>query len=783
MAYEAPAQLTDAAKLSEARDRFKRCAEAEDPQRKVILACKQFRALNQWPDEIKIQRQGGPALQGQAAQPPRPMLTIDRISQPTRQVSNSVKAANFSINVQPNGYGADDETAKIYKGLLRWIQNRARPEAPVDWAADGAAEGGLGWFRIRADYAVHDLPPDGVFGPEYGDQDLCLERIKNNLAVYCDPAAVKPTRSDARYMFVTEDVPKDEFKRRWPNANITSLDEFRATGDDSDKQGWVSEDSYRVAEYWCVTYKPHDLIEVKGPAGQTVWMLSADVPKDTPKAMRGKTRTLLKPVVTMETITATEILDKADWLGRRIPLFPIIGEELDVDGLTVLRGVIQPAMDAQRMVNYMYSAAIETVALAPKAPLIVAEGQVERYASIWQNANRFNYSYLPYTPISLMGTMVPPPGRDQAEPAIQAMVLMLDRSEEGIKATTAIYDQSLGRSDRDDSGKKVLALQKQSELTNSNYIDNVVTTLTEAGDELVYLLPKYYDRPERVVQILGIDDQPEQVMLGVPFQKTPQGPQKVAGVTPEMVKAQQGLAQFYDLSKGRYAVTVTVGKSHTTKRAEGSEAMLELVSAQPNLLQVFGDLLFRDLDFPGAPEISERMKKFLLPQLQQDGEQPNPQQLQQQLQQMAQMVDLLTKELEGKNRLIETEQIKADRDASLEREKQAGDTARAAEKAKVDIYLAKLKIVADLLKTRATLEQKQTEQMIDVTVGQVDREVELAGQREERQAASDRADKDRDFQASEAERDRQQTSQEADMGRAHEKTLAEQAATSQNDES
>ena len=52
----------------------------------------------------------------------------------------------------------------------------------------------------------------------------------------------------------------------------------------------------------------------------------------------------------------------------------------------VLRGVIQEGMDAQRMVNYTYSAAIEAIALAPKAPFIYAAGQIERYKSIWQTA-------------------------------------------------------------------------------------------------------------------------------------------------------------------------------------------------------------------------------------------------------------------------------------------------------------------------------------------------------------------------------------------------------------
>ncbi len=774
---ESPSKKLD--RTASARERFKRCAEHEDKQRKQILACKNFRAGNQWPDEIRIQRQGVPAIQGQAAQPPRPMLTIDRISQPTRQVSNGVKSANFAMNVQPNGYGSDDDTADIFKGILRWIQNRARAEAPVDWAADGAAEGGIGWFRVYAEYAVNEWPDtDEPLGPEYGDQDLCLGRITNNLTVYCDPSAKKPTRSDARFMFVTEDVAKEEFKRLWPTANVTALDEFRSTGDNN---GWVTEDSIRVAEYWSMSYEAHELVEVVGPeVGQSLWMRKEAVPADTPKELILSKRKLFKPVVTCQKITATEVLEEWEWLGRRIPLFPVLGEELNVDGESVLRGVIGPAMDAQRMVNYMYSAAIETVALAPKAPLIVAEGQVERYKNLWQNANRFNYSYLPYTPVSLLGSPVPPPQRDQAEAPIQAMVVMLEKSEDGVKATTATYDPALGQSAKDESGKKVLALQKQTEQTNSNYIDNVITTLTECGDELVYLIPRYYQRAGRIQQILGIDDKPTQVMLGQPYQPSPQGPQPVQ-MDPAQVKAEKGMAKFHDLSAGRYAVTVVVGKSYSTKRDEGALVLGEMISQNPQLLQIFGDLFFRDLDIPGSQEIAERMKKMLAPNLQeQDGQEPNPQQMQAKLQQLGQMVEFMTKELEAKTKYIETEQVKAERDFKIKQLEESSESQRTVAKLTTEERLERLKLVADILKTRATLEVKQTEAMIDREIQQLDTQVAAAGDQAERESATNEADKDRQLSVSEADKDRSISTSEAERGRAHELTLAERQEIGEN---
>jgi hypothetical protein len=651
--------------LGLARRRFKRASEAEGPQRRAILAAKEFRAGNQWPDEVRIQRMGGQAIQGTAAQPARPCLTIDRISAPVRQVSNTVRAANFAIDVHPNGFGADDETARILKGLLRQIQNDARGEDPIEWAADSAAEGGLGWFRLYADYCYNDLdtPPEAIL-----DQDLKLGRISNCLTVYCDPSAMSPTKRDARYMFVVEDMAKSEFIRQYGEAKVPASDEYRSEGDDD---AWIGDDLVRIAEYWTLDYDKvkvwvsPDGVVTRGPQPE-------GYDKET-----WRTRTLQTPKVSCAKITATEKLKSWKWPGTRIPLFPVLGEELNVDGKTVLRGVVAPAMDSQRMVNYLYSGAVESSGLMMKPKWIVAAGQVENYKLIWANANTTNFSYLPYDPISNAGTAVPPPQILQAEPAIQAQVELLHISEEAIKATTSIYDPSLGNTNpREKSGRAIMALQQQAEHANSNYVDNVQRAMVDCGNELVRLCPIFYDRPGRVIKIAGIDDSPEQVALG-PAPEPPAGqpgPPQQAGAPPAQPSVQaQGMAQFYDLGKGNYSVTVGVSKSYNTKRQEGSAMLGEMISANPQLLQMFGDLYFRDLDTPGAQELSDRAKKMLPPQLQQDkAGQPDVNQLQGQLQQAGQMVENLSKLLDDRNEIIKTEQVKAQ--ASLQEKQMDTDT-------------------------------------------------------------------------------------------------------------
>lgn len=649
--------------LGLARRRFQRASEAENGQRKAMISAKKFRAGDQWSDEVKIQRMGGQGVQGVAAEPARPFLTIDRVSAPVRQVSNSVRAANFAIDVHPNGFGADDETARILKGLLRQIQNDARGEDPIEWAADGAAEAGLGWFRLYSDYCYNDpeivqSDPAAIF-----DQDLKIGRISNSLTVYCDPSARSPTKRDAKFMFVTEDMSKAEFIRKFGEENVPSDDIYRSEGDED---AWVGDDLVRVADYWTCDY---DKIKIwLSPDGQ----VSQGPTPEGYDEKTWKSRTIHAPNVSVSKITATKRLERKDWPGTRIPIFPVLGEELNVDGKSVLRGVIEGAIDPQRMVNWLYSAAIEQIALGGKSPYIVAAGQIENYKQMWATANTKNHAFLVFDPVP----GAEKPHRESIEPPIQAMVEMLGKSEEAIKATTSIYDPSLGNTNpREKSGRAIVALQQQAEHANSNYLDNVQRAMVDAGGEMVLLCPIFYDRPGRVLKIVGANEEPEQVTLGAPMPPDPnqpqqgQPPQQGGAATPaaqppdpRMMQQAQGMQQFYDLKKGNYSVTVDVSQSYSTKRQEGLADMQDLVKVlPPEMAMVVVPNIVKYSDFPGNQDIYDLLIKALPPQLQPTpkGQMPIPPQVQAQLGQASQMVEMLSKELNAKNQIIETEQVKA----------------------------------------------------------------------------------------------------------------------------
>jgi hypothetical protein len=98
-----------------------------------------------------------------------------------------------------------------------------------------------------------------------------------------------------------------------------------------------------------------------------------------------------------------------------------------------------------------------------------------------------------------------------------------------------------------------------------------------------------------------------------------------------------------DLSRGKYDVAVTVGPNFSTQRQEAAETYMALAQANPAVMGVAGDLVFKAVDLPYADEIANRMKAMLPPQIQAmeaEGAQQDPQVMlaMQQVEQASQMV-------------------------------------------------------------------------------------------------------------------------------------------------
>ena len=550
----------------------------------------------QWPADVLATRG---AVQGQTINA-RPTLTINKLPQHVRQVTNDQRQNRPGAKVIPVDDNADIEIADIYNGMIRHIEYISDADVAYDTACENQVAYGEGYIRLLTEYC-----DDDTF-----DQDIKIGRIRNSFSVYMDPTMQDPTGADAKYCFVTEDLTRDEYERMYPDsAPITTLQSL-GVGDQS-ISNWLNEDTIRIADYYYIDYDRATLNLYPGNA-----TAFAGTPEDKQlKAFYGKplkSRESDRPKVRYCKINGYEILEQREWVGKWIPVIRIVGNEFEVDGRLYVSGLVRNAKDAQRMYNYWVSQEAEMLALAPKAPFIGYGGQFEGYEDKWKTANTQNWPYLEVNPdvTDGQGGVLPLPQRAQPPMASSGLLQAKAGAAEDIKSTTGQYNASLGMGSNERSGKAILARQREGDVGTYHYGDNLARGVRHIARQLIDMIPKIYDT-QRIARIIGEDGETKMVKIN------PDQPQAVNKITND-----QGIVieKIYNPGVGKYDVVATTGPGYATKRQEALEAMAQLLQGNPQLWQVAGDLFVKNMDWPGAQEMSKRFAKTIDPKLMSDGE-------------------------------------------------------------------------------------------------------------------------------------------------------------------
>lgn len=543
--------------IREARKRIGEAYSADMENRDHALDDLRMIRGDQWPDSERQARE----LEG------KPCLTFNGLAQFVRQVTGQIRGMNPAIRVVPGDNEASDDVAEIYAGLIRQIENRCGADSIYEQAAESSAACGIGHWRLRADYCDGDT----------FDQEILIERIHNPFSVFWDPLAKMPTREDARYCFIVEEVDREDFKAEYPDADMSIL-----TSDHSPESGivWSTPDTVTVAEYFWIEYATHKIGML--PDGTIV--------RDPrPPEMFVKTRDVRTPVVKWAKITGGDVLDgPLDVPSRYIPVVSVTGEEWHIGESTHRSSVVRYAKDAQQLYNFSRSTGAEVMALQPRAPYLVTAKQVSGLEEFWAEANQSNRPYLPYNPDGA----APPPMRVPPPVPSSAVMSEIQLSAEDMKRTTGIYDASLGARSNETSGIAITRRQQEAQNGTSIYADNMVKGVTHTGRILVDMIPRVYDT-QRVIRILGEDDQEKQVVINA------------------MLQGSGGIVPVNDMTVGRYDVRISVGPSFNTRRAEAADGMMEFLRVVPQAAPLAADLIAGMQDWPESDRIAERLRKTL----------------------------------------------------------------------------------------------------------------------------------------------------------------------------
>ena len=616
---EVPA-TTDEDIVREARQRLELSIEWESNNRAEALTDFEFRNGEQWPVDIRRDRETDA----------RPCITVNLTDAMVRRVSNALRENCPRIKADPICDATVDD-AKVVTGLIRNIENNSGADYAYDTAVDCALTGGWGYIGVTTDFTSYDSM----------DQEIKIEAHRNPFRIYFDPSSVMPDGSDAQWCVESDFLRRDEYRMKFGELDPGGWN-FNGVGDNI--PNWSNKEQIRVAKYWRVEHQRDKGLSLSD--GST--KLKSEFDKRA-FALAGVTvvneRETIRPTVRWYLCSAFRVLESGDWAGRYIPIVPVYGRSIDVNGKIRLKGMVRDLRDPARMFNYSETAKTELYALQPKAPWLGAEGFMDGHEAAWRDANRKPIVGLEYTPTkNVDGTPNPPPIRQNPPPIAAGFQEWSATNQSNFMAVAGMpHDPGADAKGEVVSGVALRERAGLADISHYDFYDNLTRSLRHLGRVILDLIPHIYDT-ERMQRIVMPDGRSKMITIN-------QG--KKAALMGAISEVKN------DMSIGKFDITMDTGPGYKTARQEATSAKLELLATPLGEMtaKVAGDLVLRGMDWSGADEIADRLAAQI-PAAQQEAQQNIPpslqplfQGLQAQLQEAQKHAMALELELKSKHQL------------------------------------------------------------------------------------------------------------------------------------
>lgn len=582
------------ARLHQIRDRFQIHQTFWSPIFSEGTKDDEFVAGEQWPDNVRKARE----------EQERPIMTYNMLPAFGRQIVNRMRETRAQIKVTPvesnkgpnpmipNVGGTKDYSmADIYSGIIKNIETISRADQAYDTASKHAVDHGFGWFYLMNEWSRVD-----PFA-----QDLKIFRVKNSYTVMMDPDSQEADYRDAQDAFMFGNIKRKTFQKKWPD--IAPI-EFEGSSEGANYEGWWDADNIRIAQYFWIHYRPDVVLKLsngkivyESEVGDVLDELERDqgIHVMSDPSGREMHKDVTRPVCMWQKMTARNVLEGPTELPfSAIPIFPVLGEEILVDGRTRYESAFRHARDPQKSYNYWRTSATETVALAPRAPWVATERQTAGYEDMYETANSENHAVLYYNHID--GQNPPPPPQRQFPSSIAAAELQNAATDAAdMQTIIGLHEASLGAESNEKSGKAIRARQNQGATSTFQFPDNLRRAQEQCGRLMVEAIPKLMDA-QKIVRI-----------------RLPDGSDDFVEINQAVIDEQSGKTVLvHDIGYGKYDVVMDTGPSYATQREEAAELQIELLKVLgPQASQNIAHLIVKNIGTPGSDEVAAILRKML----------------------------------------------------------------------------------------------------------------------------------------------------------------------------
>lgn len=675
------------------RNNFKRAEEYYRENREAQELDYEFTAGNQWDPVAKADRLATHRI----------CVEVDYVNPFLKQIINNFLLNMPSIYVRSKNYNTDGNIANFYTSMIKEIEVNSNAEQEYGDVFTHCLKGGEGYLRVLTEYKNVNC----------FDQEIKIRAIKDPFSVYIDPKYHYDNTMD--YCFIFSNISKKEFELLYPDSEFTNTKFYN---DRYDKM-WIDSNNIKICEYFYKETKKEKRYLLS--SGEVVSQEQLDNKEQEIKNRRKNYKKNSKQMAIEESMednqsilddtyniqivsekmanintikwvktNGYEVLEETEWMGEYIPIVPIFGEKIYSRGDYFYQGVVRKLIIPQRMINLLESNIIELINDAPISPFIIPKGAIDGFEEDWAMVSRVKKPYIEYNPIEGGGR----PERFNMPNNVSELQSMKVSHIETMKLLTGIQDSGLGiNSQSEQSALAILTNKKQNEVSNYDFTHSFSIGLKILGRILIDLIPRVYDSKKIVKDYISNKDNKYYTLQEQD--------------TDIMEEESENIIKTVDIHNTvveDFNIEVSIGPYGESQRQQAVKTITALTQTNPELFNIMGDIMLKNMDWAGADEAAERFKKILPPEVAGDSEIP-PQaqniinQLQEQMSAMEQQFmaeknnyDVLTSNLTAK--LNELAMKLGNKEYEIQSKKEIE-----MEKLKVQILLKELELRAKNLET------------------------------------------------------------------------------------
>lgn len=568
----------------------------------------------------------------------KPAMTFNKLYDAVRKILGEERKNKPDLLVRSLTGRATEEQIDLRADLVRTISYQSQNELVFQEVFKQQLMGGWGALEVAIEYE----------SPHSFNKVIRFRVIQDPTRVSFDPAATKPHKGDGNFCSRAHYFSREQFAAAFPYIeNPVSYTDKRAVQDlpwltregivvcDYAQKDWYSFKALLLSNGEVVTQDEWEELkkefEIKKQLAASTEIVRKLILEGIPRVIGERQSEDYN--ITIYRLTQDQIIDFNPWPSKQLPLIYADGDSVFIEGKQYTQSFIHKARDAQKFENYVGSEIAAEVKNRRREQWLVTKENIAGFEGMWNN------------PESQQGALIAKPdpktgNMPQKMPAWEISPGLLEqfqRANMDIKEILGFHDEMSGQETNAQSGIAVANRQMASSMSAYVFRDNLNQAIEQAGRLVLDLLPHVYGDDDRHMVVSKPDGTTKSVILN---QKMPDG--KVLN----------------ELLPGDYDIEIDTGPSFAVQKQQALELFLGLVQTNPQLFPLVADLIAKNLDVQYMPQIVERFKTLVPPQIlaKEEGLPPPPPQPDPEQQMMQQQAQLQQVEMQIKMQEVQQKQ-------------------------------------------------------------------------------------------------------------------------------